>query len=98
MNQYQAVVMFALATATLAGYAQTRLPREVTRFVESRDLCDHFRGEEPYDAERRAFLKQRMNELCNGTDRRLAALKRKYRADSSVQKKLKEYEVEIESQ
>lgn len=83
----------ALVTAALA---QAKLPPEVARYVEKRDGCDHFRGEEPYDEERRQFLLKRMTELCVGTDKRLAALKKKYRNDAAVMKKLDEYEPEIE--
>jgi hypothetical protein len=77
--------------------AQTTLPLDVARFVERRDGCDHFRGEEPYDEERRKFLHQRMLELCVGTDKQLSELKKKYRSNRAVMAKLNEYEVQIES-
>lgn len=79
-----------------AAIAQARLPPDVARYVEKRDGCDHFRGEDPYDEERRRFLLKRTTELCVGTDKRLAALKKKYRNDAAVMKKLDEYEPEIE--
>jgi len=77
--------------------AQSTFPPEVTRFVEGRDSCDHFRGEEPYDAERRKFLEDRMRELCTGTDRRLKALRLKYKREPKVLSKLNEYEPQIEA-
>lgn len=48
------------------------LPHDITKFVERRDVCDHFRGE-PYegDAERRDFIERQLNEYCNGTDAEL---------------------------
>ena len=76
---------------------QAKLPPDVARFVERRDGCDHFRGEDPYDAERRKFLHQQMLELCTGTDKQLAELKKKYRTDKTVTAKLNQYEPQIEA-
>ena len=76
--------------------AQPRFPEDVTRFVERREACDHFRGEEPYDTERRKFLEQQALKFCAGTDQQLAALKKKYEGDTAVTTKLAEYEAEIE--
>jgi len=64
--------------------AQTRFPADVERFIERRDQCDHFRGEEPYDQERCEFLHQRLLEFCVGTDKQLAELKEKYRGNKAV--------------
>lgn len=72
------------------------LPADVAAFKERRDLCDHFRGEDPYDDERRRFLAERLEKYCPGTDRELAALKAKYRDRDAVQKALAEYEESIE--
>lgn len=72
-------------------------PREVTEFMVSRDGCDHFRGEEPYDAERRAYIEENVAELCHGTDARLAMLRRRYAGDTSVIAALQGYEDRIEA-
>ncbi|MFB0873423.1 MULTISPECIES: hypothetical protein [unclassified Sphingobium] len=72
-------------------------PQEVTAFMVDRDGCDHFRGEEPYDAERRAYIAENVAELCTGTDARLALLRRRYAGDPSVIAALKGYEDRIES-
>jgi len=81
---------------TCSATAQTRFPADVERFIERRDQCDHFRGEEPYDQERREFLHQRLAEFCVGTDKQLAELKQKYRSNKAVMKKLNQYEPQIE--
>ena len=73
-------------------------PREVTEFMVARDGCDHFRSEEPYDAERRAFIEENIVELCHGTDARLAMLRRRYADDPSVMAALKSYDDRIETQ
>lgn len=71
-------------------------PDEVTRFMVDRDGCDHFRGEEPYDAERRAYLEQSIAELCTGTDTKLASLRQHYADDPDVIAALSDYEARIE--
>lgn len=79
-----------------AAIAQAGLPADVKRFIERRDACDHFRGEEPYDAQRRKYLEQQTRRLCVGTDRQLAELMRKYKSNKAVMAKLGEYEPRIE--
>jgi hypothetical protein len=77
-------------------HANRPLPQDVALFIARRDLCDHFRGEDAYDAERKEFLAKRMHEYCDGTDGRLAALKKKYRAKREVMARLSGYETKIE--
>lgn len=72
-------------------------PDEVTRFMVDRDGCDHFRGEEPYDPERRAYLEQSIAQLCTGTDTRLADLRQRYAGHPEVIAALSGYEDRIES-
>lgn len=73
-------------------------PQEVTSFMVDRDSCDHFRGEEPYDSERRVFLMESIAELCAGTDGKLAVLRRRYAGDPAVTAALHGYEDHIEGQ
>lgn len=89
------IVICGVFLACLAT-AQNRFPAEVERFIERRGQCDHFRGEEPYDPERRKFLQQRMLEFCVGTDKQLAGLKQKYRSNKAVIERLNQYEAQIE--
>ncbi len=77
------------------------LPDEVRRFIDEREICDHFRGEpfegsRPEQVERSEFIRDSLDIYCSGTDRRLAALKRRYRNDQDVMQKLNGYEVQIE--
>ena len=81
------------------GTAQpTPFPQEVTSFMVDRDSCDHFRGEEPYDGERRVFLMESIAELCTGTDAKLAMLRRRYATDPAVIAALRGYQDHIEVQ
>jgi hypothetical protein len=77
--------------------AQSKLPRDIIQFMERRDACNHFRGEESYDAERRKVLEDKTRQLCLGTDRKLAALKLKYKNQAKVLVRLGEYEPRIEA-
>jgi hypothetical protein len=45
---------------TAGRNAASGLPADVLKFEERRNLCDHFRGEEPYDKERRKFLEENL--------------------------------------
>ena len=74
-----------------------KLPDDVTRFVSRRQSCDHFRGEEPYSAERRAQLELALGRDCRGTDRELSSLRTKYGGNAAILKILAEYETEIEA-
>ena len=74
------------------AHAQSKWPADVQRFIQRRDACDHFRGEDPYDEERRKFLQQKMAEFCIGTDHELSRLKTRYRNDKKITAKLNEYE------
>ncbi len=76
--------------------ATSSLPADVMRFKERRDLCDHFRGEEPYSAERKRFLEENLNKYCTGTDEELASLKAKYQSSQPVLNLLAGYETKIE--
>ncbi|MET3446506.1 hypothetical protein FUT88_12745 [Ralstonia sp. TCR112] len=78
-----------------------RLPPEVTTFIEERKICDHFRGEpfegdSPEQVERREYLLDSFDIYCAGTDKRLAALKRRYKDNPAVMRRLSEFEERVE--
>jgi hypothetical protein len=79
------------------GSADPAVPVDVAEFKDRRDLCDHFRGEEPYDEERRKFLAENVRTYCTGTDRELALLKTKYKDNIAVVRILGLYEEHIEA-
>ena len=43
-------------------------PADAASFKAKRDRCDHFRGEEPYDAARARFLADRVARDCRDVD------------------------------
>jgi hypothetical protein len=89
--------MSAATTAASAPAALVAaLPQDVLAFRARRDQCDHFRGEEGYDAQRAAFLAAELARTCTGSDAALAALRERYRQDPSALAALKDYEDTIE--
>lgn len=68
-------------------------PRKVAAFIERRAGCNHFLGEEPYDAERAAELKRTIRELrCARIERDERRLERTYRDRPDILRLLKETE------
>lgn len=90
-----APTVMAAATQN-ASNAQAALPDEIAKFVERRDGCEHFVGEEGYDAERTAFLTKNIVELCTGSKKQLIALRQKYKANPVVSAALQKYDVELD--
>lgn len=90
-----------LFVSSVATAANKPVPKEVKNFIAERNLCDHFRGE-PYDGdspeqvERRAFVVDSLDIYCAGTDKRLAALKRRYKNNEAVMKQLNKFEEQVE--
>ena len=94
---YREEAAVAPAQAPSQTPAPTPLPADVEAFVERRDGCDHFRGEEPYEKQRAAFLDERVATLCQGTDVALSDLRQKYADQPQVIARLKDYEDSIEN-
>lgn len=75
----------------------SELPEDVSTFIEERNLCDHFRWEEPYDEERRIFLANNIQQFCTSTDKKLSDLKKKYQGQENIINKLSAFEEDIEA-
>ena len=95
------LVMLSLGCVVPIAWAAERdaasvLPSDVVEFKERRDLCDHFRDEPLYDAERAKFLGESAEKYCKGTDKELALLKTKYKNNKKVLRALGIYEEKIE--
>ena len=90
------VFIVSLVFVTAQVSAETPLPKDVQRLLADREACDHWRGEEPYDAERRAAIDWAVCHSCTGTDAKLAALKKKYRNNTTVMEKLNAQSEKVE--
>lgn len=94
------LIVFAVATSN-AHADDNQLPPEVDDYIHERNICEHFRGEphegnSPEQIERRKFIIDSLEIYCAGTDRRLAALKRRYKDNGTVMEKLNIYEDKAE--
>ena len=63
-------VLGATALALTGCASPTWSDDAVTRFVERAEMCEHWAGEEPYDAARRAEIDRYLNDLRCTTIRR----------------------------
>jgi hypothetical protein len=78
--------------------ANESIPRDVQRFIDRREGCDHMRGElpDPSEKQRMREVNREIQKLCKGTDKQLIRLKKKYAASPSVTQRLNEFEPGIE--
>jgi len=94
--KYLPLAVVLIASLADAGPKANGIAPDVARFIERRDGCDHFRGEEGYDAARRRELAAQIRKLCSGTDGELAKLKRKHAKNRDLMARLDQYEPAIE--
>lgn len=103
-----ATMLISVVNIVHCAELEQTFPTDVTKFIEDRVPCDHFRGEprdfdESYkrefgkqaeieEAERAAFLEERTKKTCYQLDERLRQLNRKYRTNKLVADKLEKFE------
>lgn len=68
------------------------MPADVQDFIVDYDDCQHWLGEEPYDADREREIDEAVGELCPKIDARRVRLMKRYRANPSVSARLAKYE------
>lgn len=90
------IVLFLCLLPAMPAQAAP-LPADVQTFINRRNDCDHFRGEDSPDAERRAEIDKELKRLCTGSDSELARLMRRYAKNKAVQDALGDYDPDIES-
>ena len=68
-----------------AANAQTELPKDVANYLDRKTECDHWEGEEPYDAARSDYLAQaRHTNRCDDLVKDQKRLKAKYKKNSEI--------------
>jgi hypothetical protein len=78
-----------LNAAQLAAYPEARgLPADVQHFVVRRQDCEHWLGEEAYDAARGREIQGAVNASCSGADAEAARLRKRHKGDAKVNKTL----------
>lgn len=80
------------------GFANgnTAYPSDVRDFIDRREMCDHFRGKEPYNEDRAAFLAKRIERTCRGTDEELCKLQQKHNDCDEIIELLSRFEEKLE--
>jgi hypothetical protein len=95
MNKYllvSTVLSMCVCTVALAS----DVPKEITKFIERRESCDRWRGEDGYSKERQANINRAVCQTCTGTDAELKRLKRKFKYRPDLQTKLNNFEPQME--
>lgn len=95
-----AVLLSAPATRAEADAAAV-LPEEVRAYLAERRLCEHFlsepmEGSDALAVERRHYVQDSQALYCAGTDRRLAALRRRYRESAELRAVLDALDPQLE--
>ena len=93
------LICLALLMSALPVLASDLLPRDVQRFVDRRETCDHLRAEMPDPGAklRMAEAEREPGKQCKGTDKELARLKRKYAANTTIMQVLNQFDTGIEA-
>lgn len=78
------MILFALlSTVTLAQVRAA--PNEVRNFIERRESCNHWAGEEPYDKDRAGEIASAQRRLrCDKVANDGAALQRRFRKSPDI--------------
>jgi hypothetical protein len=63
-------------------------PDDLKCFTENAALCEHFAGEEPYDAQRQAEISGALEKYCRNAQALSVTLKKKYADDAAIRKTL----------
>ncbi|PPT74309.1 hypothetical protein XaplCFBP3122_17365 [Xanthomonas arboricola pv. populi] len=74
------------------------MPEDVRMLVEDYDTCEHFTGEEPYDADRRHEIEVAIARFCTPAPARLATLMQQYRNNAQVSDWLRKYSAQADLQ
>ncbi|PPU25444.1 hypothetical protein [Xanthomonas arboricola] len=74
------------------------MPEDVRTLVEDYDTCEHFAGEDPYDADRRHEIEVAIAQFCTPAPARLATLLKQYRNNAQVSDWLRKYSVQADLQ
>jgi hypothetical protein len=96
------LMLVALASSPLPVPEDVGPVADVDTFIAEREVCEHFIGEptegsSPEQVERRNFVRDSIEIHCAGTDRRLAALRRRFADYPAVIARLAPFETSIEA-
>lgn len=72
------------------------MPEPIRAFVARQDTCNHFAGEDAYDAARGRELEKAMARYCNGNEQTWAKLRAQYRQDPPRDAWLRRYGKDVD--
>jgi len=82
-----------LTEAQLQTYPEARgLPADVQHFIARHKDCEHWAGEEPYDAPRRREIERGIAASCKGLDASAVTLRKRYAKYPKIRAVLRNYE------
>ena len=82
-----------LTEAQLKAYPDARgLPADVQHFIVNQNDCEHWAGEEPYDAPRRREIDRGIAASCKGLDASAVTLRKRYAKYPKICAVLRNYE------
>ncbi|MDR0779968.1 MAG: oligoendopeptidase F [Pseudomonadales bacterium] len=79
---------YFLDGAGLGSEGFENYPDDLKCFTENAALCEHFAGEEPYDAQRQAEITSALEKYCRAAQALSVTLKQKYAGDAAISKTL----------
>ena len=83
-----------LTEAQLKAYPEARgLPADVQQFIVDHNDCEHWAGEEPYDAARRREIERGIAASCKGLDASAVTLRKRYAKHPKISALLRNYEM-----
>ena len=93
MKPILVIICTLLSAAVMAAPAQGSPPKDIQRFIDNADLCEHMAGEFDSDQskQRQREIEQAVVKYCGAAQRQLRVLKRKYKNNAGVQKIIEEH-------
>ena len=86
------VLAFMLGCLPMLAGAQEKLPRDVARFVENAEMCEHFAGEwDDNDKARQREITQAVASSCGQAQRQWKRLSTKYAGQPAIKKVIDEH-------
>jgi hypothetical protein len=84
------VAIFLLMTMAVAPALAAAISHDVARYLDRREGCNHWAGEEGYDDARRAEINKAIDELkCTALDRDERSLRHRYRHNPAVLRQIR---------
>lgn len=81
------VLVFMLGCLPMLAGAQEKLPKDVAKFVEHAQMCEHFAGEwDDNDKARQREIIAAVNDACGQAQRQWKRLSAKYAGQPKLQK------------